>query len=97
MKPKLYTMICIGQTILTMSRSENFSLSIAEIHLRNCFTSGATLEEAMDMASDVLRMTLYDLEQEGVAIPTASAVSAVPYGEKEFVSLVGCDTACSTT
>lgn len=60
--------------------------------LKNCFTSGATLEEAMDMANDVLCLTLYDLEQEGVAIPAASAVNAVQHGENEFVSLVGCDT-----
>ena len=60
--------------------------------LKNCFTSGSTLEEAMDMANDVLCLTLYDMEQDGQAIPTASAVNSITHDENEFVSLVGCDT-----
>lgn len=60
--------------------------------LKNCFTSGETLEEAIDMANDVLCLTLYDLEQEGAEIPAASAVNSIAHAENEFVSLVGCDT-----
>lgn len=71
---------------------EDAGYSVTFPDLKNCFTSGATLEEAMDMANDVLCLTLYDLEQDGSAIPAASAVNAVPHGENEFVSLVGCDT-----
>ena len=71
---------------------EDAGYSVNFPDLKNCFTSGATLEEAMDMANDVLCLTLYDLEQEGAAIPTASAVNAVPHAGSEFVSLVGCDT-----
>ena len=37
--------------------------------LKNCFTSGETLEEAQNMASDVLCLTLYDLKQDGAALP----------------------------
>ena len=71
---------------------EDAGYSVSFPDLKNCFTSGATLEEAMDMANDVLCLTLSDLEQDGAVIPTASAVNAVPHGENEFVSLVGCDT-----
>lgn len=71
---------------------EDAGYSVNFPDLKNCFTSGATLEEAMDMANDVLCLTLYDLEQDGAAIPASSAVNAVPHGENEFVSLVGCDT-----
>ena len=71
---------------------EDAGYSVVFPDLKNCFTSGATLEEAMDMANDVLCLTLYDLEQEGSAIPAASAVNAVPHAGSEFVSLVGCDT-----
>lgn len=60
--------------------------------LKNCFTSGETLEEAMAMAKDVLCLTLYDLEQENAEIPAASTVDSITHGENEFVSLVGCDT-----
>ena len=71
---------------------EDAGYSVNFPDLPNCFTSGATLEEAMDMANDVLCLTLYDLEQDSAAIPTASAVNDVPHGENEFVSLVSCDT-----
>lgn len=71
---------------------EDAGYSVNFPDLPNCFTSGATLEEAMDMANDVLCLTLYDLEQDSAAIPTASAVNDVPHDENEFVSLVSCDT-----
>lgn len=71
---------------------EDAGYSVNFPDLPHCFTSGATLEEAMDMANDVLCLTLYDLEQDSAAIPTASAVNDVPHGENEFVSLVSCDT-----
>ncbi len=67
-----------------------YSVNFPDLH--NCFTSGATLEEAMEMANDVLCLTLYDLEQEGAQIPVASSVNAVEHADNEFVSLVGCDT-----
>lgn len=60
--------------------------------LKNCFTSGATLEEAMEMANDVLCLTLYGMEQNDEAIPKASAVNEISHSEDEFVTLVGCDT-----
>lgn len=71
---------------------EDAGYSVNFPDLPNCFTSDATLEESMDMANDVLCLTLYDLEQAGAAIPVASAVNDVPHGENEFVSLVRCDT-----
>ena len=58
---------------------EDVGYSVNFPDLKNCFTSGTTLEEAMDMANDVLCLTLYDLEQDGVAIPAASAVNAVQH------------------
>ena len=71
---------------------EESGYSVTFPDLKNCFTSGETLEEAVEMAGDVLCLTLYDLEQEGAAIPAASAVNEVPHGENEFISLVSCDT-----
>lgn len=71
---------------------EGAGFSVDFPDLKNCFTSGETLEEAVDMAGDVLCLTLYGLEEEGAAIPTASAVNDVPHGENEFVSLISCDT-----
>ena len=60
--------------------------------LEGCYTQGETLQEAFEMASDVLCLTLYNLEEEKKQIPAASEIQSVQAGENEFVSLVACDT-----
>lgn len=60
--------------------------------LEGCYTQGDDVQDAYDMAADVLCLTLYNLEERGAAIPAPSAVSAVPAGADAFVSLVSCDT-----
>ncbi len=58
----------------------------------SCYTQGETIEEAYEMASDVLCLTLYNLEEEGKEIPRASEVAKIKSSENEFVSLIPCDT-----
>lgn len=58
----------------------------------SCYTQGNSIQDAYEMASDVLCLTLYNLEEEKANIPTASEVSALKAGNDEFVSLVACDT-----
>lgn len=58
----------------------------------SCYTSAQTLEEGMEMANDVLCLTLYGLEEDGGTIPAASPIKTVQAGEAEFVTLVSCDT-----
>lgn len=60
--------------------------------LESCYTQGDSLQDAYEMASDVLCLTLYDLEEEKAAIPAASEISAIKTGKNEFVSLIACDT-----
>ena len=60
--------------------------------LESCYTQGDDLQDAYDMASDVLCLTLYNLEESGTAIPAASNVNSVPHAPDEFVSIVACDT-----
>ena len=61
--------------------------------IKNCFTDGEDLADAMDMASDVLGTMLYGLEEDGTPIPAASAIQDVTVTEEgDFVSLVSCDT-----
>lgn len=60
--------------------------------LESCYTSAETLEEGMVMASDVLCLTLYGMEEEGKTIPAPSGVKEVATEGEEFVSLVACDT-----
>lgn len=60
--------------------------------LEACYTQGDSLQDAYEMASDVLCLTLYNLEEEKASIPPASLMSAIKTGKDEFVSLVACDT-----
>lgn len=45
--------------------------------LPNCYTSGETLEEAYEMAEDVLNMALCGMERDKEAIPEPSSIKAV--------------------
>ena len=73
------------------TKEEN-GYSVAFPDIEGCFTCGDTLPEAMEMAEDALCLMLYDHEEDGEAIPTASDVKTVQGGTAEVVSLVCCDT-----
>lgn len=60
--------------------------------LESCYTQGDDLQDAYEMAADVLCLTLYNLEEEKASIPPASELPAVKTEQGEFVSLVTCDT-----
>lgn len=70
--------------------SEGFSVTFPDIE--GCFTCGATLPEAIEMAEDALNLMLYDREEDGGPIPAPSDLKAVQAGTDEIVSLVCCDT-----
>lgn len=58
-----------------------------------CYTQGESIVEAMEMAQDVLCLTLYDLEEKGASIPATSDIHSVSVPDDgSFVSLVTCDT-----
>ncbi len=59
----------------------------------NCYTQGEGLNDALEMANDVLCLTLYHMEKEGKTIPLPSDIHDIKINENNsFVSLVGCDT-----
>ena len=60
--------------------------------LEGCFTQGESIQDAFEMAEDVLCLTLYDMEEAGKSIPAPSDVKSVPEPENAFLSLVSCDT-----
>lgn len=60
--------------------------------LESCYTQGESLQDAYDMAADVLCLTLYNLEEQEETIPTASEITSIHPEAGEFVSLIGCDT-----
>ena len=57
-----------------------------------CFTQGNDLQDGLDMAKDVLCMTLYDMEENDKNIPVPSDPSEIKTSVGEFVTLVDCDT-----
>lgn len=60
--------------------------------LESCYTQGESLQEAHEMASDVLCLTLYNLEAENAAIPAPSEAASIDAGENELVLPVSCNT-----
>ncbi len=60
--------------------------------LEACFTQGNDLVDGTTMAEDVLCLTLYDMEEEGKAIPQPSHPKAIKLQGDEFVVYVSCDT-----
>ncbi len=71
---------------------EDGGYSIRFPDFESCYTSAKTLEEGMEMANDVLCLTLYGLEEDGGVIPKASGVKAIQTEAEEFVTLISCDT-----
>lgn len=57
-----------------------------------CYTDASDEAEGLDMAKDVLCLTLYDMEKDNKKIPKPSKVNAVQHEPEEFVTLVSCDT-----
>ena len=73
---------------------ENGQYSVRFPDIRNCFTGADSLQDAMDMANDVLCLMLYELEQTSADIPAASPVAEAQKQTEgsEFVTLISCDT-----
>ena len=55
------------------TKEEN-GYSVAFPDIEGCFTSGATLPEAMELAEDALCLMLYDSEEDGEPIPADTVV-----------------------
>jgi predicted RNase H-like HicB family nuclease len=60
--------------------------------LESCYTSGENLQNAIEMAKDVLCLMLYDLEENKKPIPIATEISKMTTGHDSFASLIDCDT-----
>ena len=60
--------------------------------LEGCYTQGESLEDAFEMAEDVLCLTLYNMEERQENAPPASEMEKIETNSGEFVSLIPCDT-----
>ncbi len=74
------------------TKEENEQYSVVFNDLEGCYTCGDSLEEAIEMAEDVLALTLYGYEKDGKEIPKATVISDVKVNENEFVNYIACDT-----
>ena len=73
------------------TKEEN-GFSIRFPDLDGCFTEGDTIAEGLEMAKDALCLMLYDKEECGDVIPTASQLSDIKVEAEEFKTLIMCDT-----
>lgn len=71
---------------------EETGYSVRFPDLEGCFTQGKDLQDACEMAEDVLCLTLYRMEEDGEEIPRPGEIKKTTCGENEFVSLICCDT-----
>ena len=60
--------------------------------LESCYTSGESLADALEMAEDVLALTLYEYERDKKEIPAPSSPKSISLEENEFVNYVAADT-----
>lgn len=73
---------------------EESGISVYFPDIKGCYTSGETLEEAMNMAKDALCLMLYDYEQDCHPIPSPRLIESVGNVLRpgQLVSMIECDT-----
>lgn len=76
--------------VFTPAEEGGFTVNFPD--LPNCFTDGDTIAEALEMAKDVLCLTLYGLEEDQKEIPQPTELVQIHAEQGEIVSLVACDT-----
>lgn len=74
------------------TKEDGGSYSVIFNDLEGCYTCGDTLEEAIEMAEDVLALTLYGYEADNKEIPKATPINEIKVKENEFVNYIACDT-----
>ena len=60
--------------------------------LEGCYTFGDDLQDAIEMAEDVLALTLYDYESDKAVIPKASEGASITISDNQFVNYIVADT-----
>ncbi len=73
-------------------RFEDDTYYVSFPDIRNCFTDGDTLAEAIEMAEDVLALTLCKYEDDEKELPNVSDIKGLGKAENETASLIFCDT-----
>ena len=76
--------------VFTPEEKGMFSVNFPD--LQGCYTSGDDMADAVNMAQDVLCLTLYDLEQDKKPIPKASKPQDIAITGEQFISVIVVDT-----
>lgn len=71
---------------------EEGSYSVSFPDLKNCYTCGSDVKDALINAEDVLCLMLWDMEENKEEIPAPSSPSSVKCEDNSFLSLVSADT-----
>lgn len=74
------------------TKEENGQYSVNFPDIKNCFTDGNDLVEAMEMAEDVLAMMLTHYEDHQQPFAEPSKTEDIKLDERSFVNLISCDT-----
>ena len=74
------------------TKEDDGKYSVLFPDFENCYTGGDDMVDAVDMAQDVLCLTLYDLEQDNKPIPKASKPRDIKTTEEQFISVIAVDT-----
>ena len=74
------------------TKEDKGGYSVCFPDLEGCYTQGENVEDALEMAKDVLNLTLYGLEEDGKAIAPPSDIRSLKVSDEEFTSMIACDT-----
>jgi toxin-antitoxin system, antitoxin component, hicB family len=58
----------------------------------NCFTDGEDLQDAIDMAKDVLALVLWQMEEDKKEIPTPTPADKIPHEVADVLAVIEADT-----
>ena len=68
------------------------SIAVDFPDLKNCFTQGEDMVDALEMASDVLSAKLVFMEDSGEEIPAPTPIGSLQLEEHQYATLVMADT-----
>ena len=80
----------IYPAVFIKDKDGGYSINFPDIE--GCYTDGDDLQDAYDMASDVLCLMLYHLEESGEAIPKPTEIKVIETDNDSFVTLISADT-----
>ena len=62
------------------------------VDLDSCYTQGEDIADGIEMAQDVLALTLYELEENNAVIPSPSMPNSITSPDGGFITMISCDT-----